>query len=180
MESLKLKIAAYRKCELNVKRLQVELHEEQEKLAALKKDILTQNPASVTTIHESAIQTVPPEILSLIFTYFVEYQPTHIRRLLLVCRQWYSVIMNTPSLWTRIQIIADSTIDRNQLLSRSTYVRTCIERSRELLLDIVIDYGECRGIEDYYLDLIRDEVRELIKDMPADALLDGSRVHSEE
>jgi hypothetical protein len=44
------------------------------------------------------IRNCPPEILSMFFEYYVAENPRLIRRVLLVCRLWHFIAINTPQL----------------------------------------------------------------------------------
>lgn len=135
-----------------------------------------QDPTSLAGFPRNYIQHIPIEVLSMIFTHFIRNQPTHIRRLLLVCREWFSIVTKSPSFWTQICLTSEITVDAKKLLSRTTYVRTCIERSQNLLLNIVIEYEYCTGVEECCAALIRDEVRDLLPNIPKDASVDDTLV----
>lgn len=54
------------------------------------------------------IQTIPAEVLSMIFSQYLHDNPRLIRRLLLVCRRWYDTAINDPKLWTIIKLNIES------------------------------------------------------------------------
>lgn len=88
--------------------------------------------ASIAPIH-----TCPPEVLSEVFNFYLLENPRIIRRLLLVCRQWYNVAVNDPRLWNRIFIsIGDEWDVRGVAASIQRRVKLCLERSGTLPLEI--------------------------------------------
>lgn len=88
------------------------------------------------------IRRLPAEVLTMIFEEYVRDQPTHIRRLLLVCRLWNTMVSNAAHLWTYVRVTADST-DLAKADSFVKYVKTCYERSRGALMNVYIDYSDC-------------------------------------
>ncbi|KAG8818951.1 hypothetical protein FRC17_010659, partial [Serendipita sp. 399] len=90
-------------------------------------------------------QTLPVDLLVIVFSYVVHSEPKRIGTLLFVCRHWYSVAVNTPLLWSTIDLIGPSFTSsdvRSQFSSLNMYCRACIARSASVPLDIRINYDE--------------------------------------
>ncbi|KAG8808353.1 hypothetical protein FRC19_005953 [Serendipita sp. 401] len=83
---------------------------------------------------------LPDDILIIIFRSLLFSNPGCIGHLLFVCRQWYSVIMNTPILWSAIDLTPSNNL--NSLLLWTAYCRACIQRSASSPLQISINYHE--------------------------------------
>lgn len=92
------------------------------------------------------IHQLPTEILTRIFEEYIVDQPTHIRRLLLVCGLWHDIVEKTPRLWTNIQIILDGE-NLKKPRSLRKYVRKCRDNSGDHLLDVHVDYRHCISFE---------------------------------
>jgi hypothetical protein len=89
------------------------------------------------------INRCPNEILQLIFEYDVKSDFSRhpsIRRLLLVCRSWLRLIMNSPGLWALIQIQDPWYIfERRTQKSQAAYISACINRSKDAPLKLSLD-----------------------------------------
>jgi len=88
-----------------------------------------------------SIRKLPPELLTIIFRNYLDKNASIIRRLLLVCRQWHSLIKDNSNLWSIIRIAPGPYDDLESLKSRRHYINTCLRNSSNLPLDITIDYG---------------------------------------
>lgn len=98
----------------------------------------------------AAINRCPDEIL--IFIWWRLFDTDHpfwhckhpsIRRLLLVCKRWFRLLMNTPTLWTRISILNTWALfhpcgEESQV----PYISACIQRSQAAPFDVRLDLGE--------------------------------------
>lgn len=86
----------------------------------------------------TSIDQFPPEIVLIIFEYYLLENPRVIRRLLLVSKLWYSTAVSSPRLWTRIPV----DIPRDKADISHTYqsiaprIRAFVKRSGKLLLDV--------------------------------------------
>lgn len=116
-----------------IERLEAELSKARQERERLENDI-AKHRASATPIDR-----VPSEILTLIFEKYVKHQPTNVRRLLQVCRLWYRLAIDTPSLWTYIHIRANLS-DPMSYTSNLRYVQVCCKRSKSALLHIDMDF----------------------------------------
>ena len=87
------------------------------------------------------VHACPPEVLSVIFQFYLKENPRMLRLLMLVCRRWYNIVVNDPTLWAKIRIrIDENDSDYKQLaLEESLYTKACLQRSQSCLLDINID-----------------------------------------
>ncbi|KAG8802577.1 hypothetical protein FRC18_007519, partial [Serendipita sp. 400] len=91
----------------------------------------------VTRTNSQTQLPIPDDLLIMIFSHLVFPDPRQIDRLLFVCRHWYSVVVNTPVLWSVIHVsLRPNTQDP---LLWAAYCRSCIQRSRASPLDIAID-----------------------------------------
>ncbi|KAG8797745.1 hypothetical protein FRC17_007657, partial [Serendipita sp. 399] len=88
---------------------------------------------------------LPLDILISILSHVIASDPRSIGRYLFVCRDWYSVIMSTPVLWSVISVVAPS--EESKLASLTAYCRACIQRSCSAPLDITVDYRELCDID---------------------------------
>jgi F-box-like len=93
--------------------------------------------------HVGSVRAMPPEILSIIFGFYVKAKPRLIRRLMLVCKQWHDVAINNPQLWTSIGIEAGLYDGEFQYGAKRLrpFVRACVQRSGTALLHIDLDFG---------------------------------------
>ncbi|KIM32546.1 hypothetical protein M408DRAFT_19946 [Serendipita vermifera MAFF 305830] len=88
------------------------------------------------------IRKCPEEILLMVFEYYLSKNPRLVRRLLLVCRQWYQLAISAPRLWNRILIYVGEEWDvDNACKSIRMWVERCLTRSKPLLLDITLDFS---------------------------------------
>ncbi|KAG8749249.1 hypothetical protein FRC14_001557 [Serendipita sp. 396] len=81
---------------------------------------------------------LPVDILTSILSMVVFPDSRSIGRLLFVCRDWYSVIMSTPVLWSVIHVVGPS--KQSELSSLKAYCRACVGRSGSAPMDITVDY----------------------------------------
>jgi hypothetical protein len=90
------------------------------------------------------IRKCPSEILAAIFRAYLEDNPRQIRRLVLVCRLWHNLTIQTPDLWTNIPIVFDSSLvpAKTVVDSIKPRVMACIKYSRNLPLDIDLDLNK--------------------------------------
>jgi F-box-like len=98
---------------------------------------------------EAFINRCPTEILIPIFQYSVAQKHTRIRSLLLICRRWYHIVMDSPTLWTNMQI------SQPRLNSHNAYIAACNERSRGLLMDLNLDFSYFPSYREYVMDQIQ-------------------------
>jgi len=85
---------------------------------------------------EKPIHRLPEELLVYVFKIIIEYNLLGIGRLLFVSQYWYSVIQNTPSLWSRIRIAPRIS---NDVIKYTQYAMVALVNSVDSLLDITID-----------------------------------------
>jgi len=145
------KIAMLEHHKAEVKRLKQLLEVSEQQCRLLESDLVNYR-ASLAPIRKC-----PAEILAAIFRAYLENNPRHIRRLLLVCRLWYNLTHQTPDLWTNIPIIFDSGSEpaKDVVDSIKPRVVACIKYSQNLPLDIDLDLSKlCKT-----LDYIKDQAR---------------------
>jgi hypothetical protein len=95
-----------------------------------------------TDIETAPINRCPDEILCLIFDNFVLVLCHHlyIRRLLLVCRRWYTLVTNTAKLWAQIEISSPwDLFDIGSQKSRFPYIFACLNHSKNLPITVYLD-----------------------------------------
>ena len=88
------------------------------------------------------IDDIPYEILTDILQMTLVDDHLQIRRLLLVSRRWNKFIVETPELWTIIQLHITNTIDDDP--PTPAYVRTCYTRSAQRPLEVIFDLYHIR------------------------------------
>jgi len=121
----------------DVKRLQAELSAAMAFKCSLEAEI--RDLLSPTTQgYWNAMLNLPTELLLEIFNLVVATNPMHIGNIMLVCRLWQHLILSTPRLWTKIQIIVPKKPE--DVTQCVTYCAYCVERSKGYPLDIVIDF----------------------------------------
>ncbi|KIM20850.1 hypothetical protein M408DRAFT_30049 [Serendipita vermifera MAFF 305830] len=103
------------------------------------------------------VRRCPQELLLMFFEYYTCENPRLIRRLLLVCKQWYELAISSPRLWNRIPITFDPEWD---VESTCDFIRKrlqkCIDLSGSLPLELNVDFGNFVSPE----ELIRSKIRE--------------------
>ncbi|KAG8829761.1 hypothetical protein FRC17_006096 [Serendipita sp. 399] len=90
----------------------------------------------------SPISRCPDVLLEEIFKLVAENGSHAMLPLLTVNKQFYRVVMSNPVLWRKIFIEIDGNIQEINSLS-DAYVDICVGRSRDVLLDVILD---CRRI----------------------------------
>jgi hypothetical protein len=114
----------------------------------------------------------PIEILVEIFQMYLTTSHHHIRRLLLVCKKWYKLVMNTPSLWNRINVRFPDPSD-GRSLRFIPYVQACKQRSEDLKLEVTLNFEAIGDAEDYHNDVIWSHIHGEC----ADCLFEGLNPH---
>jgi hypothetical protein len=103
----------------------------------------------------------------MIFRLYLAEDPRRVRRLLLVCRQWYDIAIKDPRLWNHIYIKADKQWDlKSVAVSYKNHAKMCLQRSGGSLLDVKIDCDE--------LCSSRDQIQERIKESFAGQFMDDT------
>jgi hypothetical protein len=96
-------------------------------------------PSTNVTI-AAPIHCCPQDILYMIFDFSLARDHQQIRTLLLVCKDWYYFVMNSPKLWTRLQIMdAYDLFDLKTRRSKESYILACMKRCCNLKLDVRLD-----------------------------------------
>ncbi|KAF8631402.1 hypothetical protein AX15_002410 [Amanita polypyramis BW_CC] len=83
---------------------------------------------------QSPVHRLPGELLSSIFSTAVLYageNPVMISTLMLVCRHWSDIVLNTPVLWAKVTISQHHSLES---------IRRKLERSKSFPLEVVIDF----------------------------------------
>ncbi|KAG8830818.1 hypothetical protein FRC20_008275 [Serendipita sp. 405] len=107
------------------------------------------------------ISRCPDVLLGYIFEYIVEKGSHHISPLLTVDRRFHQLIMSNCFLWRKLFFTFGKDLKEVNCLS-TRYVQACLERSRNALLDVVLDYSDVLEQSfftgEYVSKLIRDSV----------------------
>lgn len=139
-----------------LKQLRQKIRDLQEEVANLEAQLVSEG---VTVFR---IQTLPSEILSMIFSQYLLNNPRLIRRLLFVCRRWYNIVVNDPTLWTVITLnIKHNEKDLEEMAYQlEPYVKACLKHSAKLLLDVEINCASLRSwrqqLDDTLLSALMD------------------------
>ncbi|RXW24402.1 hypothetical protein EST38_g1435 [Candolleomyces aberdarensis] len=105
-------------------------------LLAQKRELQTRLDQEVRV--QSPVNRLPSELLSSIFVIGVlgpreeEDDPVMLGTVVLVCRQWNEVALNTPKLWSKINVNAHDSLSK---------AKRRLDRSKSSPLDIAIDFG---------------------------------------
>jgi hypothetical protein len=97
------------------------------------------NGRSVPPIHRC-----PDEVLYLIFEQCVtpSYYHRFIRRLLLVCKRWYDIVINRAKLWAQVEIVSWDLFDFSIPNSQLPYISTCMVRSKDVPMEATVDLSD--------------------------------------
>lgn len=164
------KIAREGEIEERIAELQEELKGLQTELTNLRAQLLPfRLQPSVDLPPRTPIIKCPNEILYSIFKFTIEDYHPRIRRLLLVCRRWNSIIMTSPRFWTEISINDVSDPNFLDATYSHNYINACLERSQGLSLHIDLDMS----FYDWHEGYIRDEIDKCARQFlePADQIL---------
>ncbi|KIM20853.1 hypothetical protein M408DRAFT_30052 [Serendipita vermifera MAFF 305830] len=105
------------------------------------------------------IRKCPQELLLLFFEYYTCENPRLIRRLLLVCKEWYELAISSPRLWNRIPIKFDSSWD---IESTCEFIKKrldkCLELSGILPLELNLEFGELIPAQAQIVSQIRENL----------------------
>jgi F-box-like len=102
------------------------------------------------------ILTCPPEVLSMVFHFYLRENPRLVRRLLLVCKQWYNLVVHDPRMWNRISVTVPNEWDiESAAVPIERRIKCCLQRSGTLLLDLDLDLSNLRSAEDQLIEKIR-------------------------
>ncbi|KAF8964379.1 hypothetical protein BDZ97DRAFT_904252 [Flammula alnicola] len=107
------------------------------KMAALVKERAELETKLETTVRlQSPVLRLPSELLSSIFTIGVlemgDEDPVMVPTLMLVCRYWAEVALNTPMLWAKISVSPHDSLEK---------ARRRLSRSKSCPLDITVNFG---------------------------------------
>lgn len=125
--------------------------------------------STIPTIEESVdspsmpcpIQESPGEILLIIFNLYLADDPRLVRRLMLVCKRWYFIIINTPQIWTYISFkipwwypddasYPTSLSPKHQFETTTMpFIRACLKHVGLSLLHIHADFRHLQTDEGY-------------------------------
>lgn len=100
------------------------------------------------------INNFPPEILSIIFGYFIRENPMDIVSLLLIRKGWYHMIMDDLLIWsTIVLVVPDDCWDlMHWVKGAKAFVTKCIELSRSSPLEIYLDFERLQTTKEQLID----------------------------
>ncbi|KAG8830715.1 hypothetical protein FRC17_004369 [Serendipita sp. 399] len=113
----------------------------------------------------SPISRCPDVLLEEIFELVAENGSHAMLPLLTVNKQFYRVVISNPVLWRKIFIEMDEDIEEVNSLS-GAYIEICVGRSRDVLLDVILD---CSAIPDPH-SFMHHYIRNLIYHSEKDEL----------
>ena len=96
------------------------------------------------------------------FSFYIDDDPTHIRRLLLICRRWYDTIVHQARFWTTIRVITDVDDEILATQARANYIERCLARSRGLPLDIFCDLSNLKSMTEISNDAIYQYINNIL------------------
>jgi hypothetical protein len=138
---------AIKACEERIQSLNNQLKEAKEEQRRWERQL------TITARGLDHINKYPIEILTEIFQTYLTFNHRHIRRLLLVCKKWYKVVKNAPSLWNRIDVFFPEA-SAGQSFDLIPYVQACKGRSENLKLEVTLDLGNFADPEDYHTSVL--------------------------
>jgi len=110
--------------------------EETKEICRLEKE-LAPYYSSIAPVHDC-----PAEILSAIFRFCLEETPRLTRHLMLVCKQWYHVVVGDATLWTKISVSFDTPSSMQEVIrSTNLYIEACNRYSCNLPIDLELNFG---------------------------------------
>ncbi|PVF98500.1 hypothetical protein CPB86DRAFT_784740 [Serendipita vermifera] len=101
----------------------------------------------------------PTEIFIEIFKLYLIPRHRSIRTLLFVCKKWNQLVMNTPTLWNRIDLCFDSGSISDGPLSLVPYIQACKERSQNLRLDINLNLRDIGDAFGHHMRIVNDSIQ---------------------
>jgi hypothetical protein len=143
-----------KKCEARIFDLYRQIGEEEEERRRWEKQL-----ALAMAREFDYMDKFPVEILVEIFQIYLNPNRRYIRTLLLVCKKWYELVINTPSLWNRIDLsFPEPSFDRP--FGLIPYVQACKQRSRSLKLEIDLDLRNINGATRYHYNILENTLDE--------------------
>ncbi|KAH8109246.1 hypothetical protein DFH11DRAFT_1861557 [Phellopilus nigrolimitatus] len=104
-------------------------------LASTQRAAFECTPASPRSVSSYSLNTLPVELLILIFTFGIADNPDIAPALSLVNRQWRAIMLDLPSLWRRLHL-SDANFNAQRLRDKAAL---WFARTRALPLDIELD-----------------------------------------
>jgi hypothetical protein len=134
--------------------------------ATLESSQISLRTLDVLANSKASIHRFPTEILSMIFALALIPNHHRIRTLVLVCRHWNEMVMQNPSLWSRLQIIAPRDPQkhpwRTWMDDMKRYLSACLHRSRTLGLWVEMDLLDLPSPSDYIADQLLSYAKSII------------------
>jgi hypothetical protein len=149
------KIGLFRSQEDRISALELELNDLREQHNRLQQELepyriqyCKMHPILISPValsDRSFINHLPEELLYSIFKLCIlipyDNHRAPIGTLLFVCKRWYTLIMSSPKLWSKIEINDPFELfDLINKQSQTSYIPSCLSRSQGLPLDIEIDF----------------------------------------
>lgn len=111
--------------------------------------ILDQEIESYASKWMVPVQSLPTEILLQIFQWYLNHNHSHIRRLMLVCRRWNEIIIDSQTLWGKLVISIEKYESPSTTRQRMPYIKACLQRSGDKPLDITMDFEGAAYIDNF-------------------------------
>jgi len=114
-----------------------------------------------------SVRALPREVLSIIFSFYLEGSPRNIRRLMLVCKQWYNVAVSNSHFWTRIRIEEDGYVGdfKGRANDIEPFIKACVQRSGTVLLHISLDFSSIPSWDRYIEEKMTSTLTHLYPDL---------------
>jgi hypothetical protein len=149
---------ALKTAEQHILEIEAQLRIAQKTRDAILKDIALFHPS------RAPIVKVPLELLTLIFENWDDDDPAlRNRTLCLVCKTWYNIVWNSAGFWTKVSLRPTWEVLKVDPTYR--FSRLCHQKSRNMPLDIVIDFSAMLSYSRYVARIL-DEHPEYFKFAP--------------
>jgi hypothetical protein len=143
-----------KRCELRIESLESQLKDAQAERQRWERQL-----EFATTKELDYFNKCPVETIIEIFQIYLTFGHRHIRTLLLVCKDWYELVMKSPSLWNRIDLHFPKT-SIGQTFGLIPYVQACKRRSEDLKLDISLNLRNIGDLRYYHCEVVDSSLPE--------------------
>lgn len=172
-DDVQAKIRRFREQEGLIRSLETQLEKVRHDQAQLQAELMPyllkeSRPDPGHPYSQTCIGRCPPEVLHEIFQYSLHHAHMEIINLLLVCKTWQGLVMNSPRLWARIETPRLGGWEDNPFLfdtKFASYVSTCLKHSRDLSLDIILDLSNVPTTNGYVTTLLLDVAKKTVHNL---------------
>ncbi|KAG8756554.1 hypothetical protein FRC14_002951 [Serendipita sp. 396] len=150
---------------------QIQEHREIKKRLKIQCDISTAATSAFNDMRTMArtapaIYRCPVEILNYIFEDIAEEGSHLMLPLLLVNKRFHRLVVHNTRLWTKIFLHLDGRLEEVNRLSEP-YIETCLQRSKDALLDIRLEYNSIQGTDRFIHAIALDHLSQFITEKEA-------------